>query len=361
MKRLFIICALFPLVVQADIIVTRSNGNIEDVKVVSMTPENVLYTQNGQAKSIPSGDVDGVLYDDGRYVSPPKKSQEPQNFSGSVETSGNNNDWNDGSDISGNMQMNGYEYNQNTFSGGGEYVENRGTNEFNILAYGKPILNFYTVDHDYDGAKVEYRAITRSNPNPEFEYLGTTPFAYVTETEAKVLSALDKKVANIIQVRPLSAEKGAKLEFRISKNGNSIIVSPMVKVDFGGRIIALPLNKLKNGNTNASNKQQRVSVGYSQGQYDQCIKDMISYSETHPAEWKKFAEYEKISIKLNKKKLCWEQGTAAYTQATMSGLSGDAAVEMFINAYASALYGSQDQPMPVNPYSGGGTTGGDNW
>ena len=76
MKRLlFVLCMSLPFAAYADIIVTRSNGNIEDVKVVSITPENVLYTQDGQAKSIQSADVDGVLYDDGRYVTPPSASQ----------------------------------------------------------------------------------------------------------------------------------------------------------------------------------------------------------------------------------------------------------------------------------------------
>ena len=76
MKRLlWVLCMSLPFAAYADIIVTRSNGNIEDVKVVSMSPESVLYTQDGQAKSIQSSDVDGVLYDDGRYVTPPSASQ----------------------------------------------------------------------------------------------------------------------------------------------------------------------------------------------------------------------------------------------------------------------------------------------
>jgi len=76
MKRLLLVlCMSLPFAAYADIIVTRSNGNIEDVKVVSMSPESVLYTQDGQAKSIQSSDVDGVLYDDGRYVTPPSASQ----------------------------------------------------------------------------------------------------------------------------------------------------------------------------------------------------------------------------------------------------------------------------------------------
>lgn len=256
MKRIFIICALFPIVVQADIIVTRSNGNIEDVKVASITPENVLYTQDGQAKSIQSADVDGVLYDDGRYVTPPSTSQvqeQPMNNMG-------NDSWDDGAGQVVNYQS----YEQYSSSEGVEYSESRGTNDINILAYGKPVLAFYAADHEYDGATVEYRAITRSNPNPEFEYLGTTPFAYVTETEAKVLSAFDKKVTNFISIRPLSVEKGAKLEFRISKNGKSIVVSPMKKVDFGGIMIMLPLNQLKKAKvSNVPNVPARPSAGAS--------------------------------------------------------------------------------------------------
>lgn len=245
MKRLlFVVYMLLPFAAYADIIVTRSNGNIEDVKVVSMSPESVLYTQDGQAKSIQSADVEGVLYNDGRYVTPPSASQVHEQSVTNISNDG----WDDGSGQVGNNQS----YGQYSPSESIEYSKSKGTNDINILAYGKPVLNFYTADHEYNGATVEYRAITRSNPNPEFEYLGTTPFAYVTETEAKVLSAMDKKVASFISIRPLSIEKGAKLEFRISKDGKSVVVSPMKKVDFGGIMIMLPLNKLKNGKTSAS-------------------------------------------------------------------------------------------------------------
>ncbi|MBQ8939778.1 MAG: hypothetical protein IJ047_06095 [Paludibacteraceae bacterium] len=354
MKRLLLVlCISLPFAAYADIIVTRSNGNIEDVKVESITPENVLYTQDGQAKSIQSADVEGVLYDDGRYVTPPSASQvqeQPMNNTGHVG-------WDDGSGQAGNNQS----YGQYSPSVSVEYSESRGTNDFNILAYGKPVLNFYAADHDYDGATVEYRAITRSNPNPEFEYLGTTPFAYVTETEAKILSAFDKKVASIISIRPLSAEKGAKLEFRISKNGSSVIVRPMVKVDFGGRMIMLPLNKLKKGRLNVSNNNKTTNVALTNEQYSQLIMDLESYSKTHPTEWDEYCKNNKLAVKLNKNEYCFEQGTIAYQQAILSGLSGDAAIEALINTYTNALNGSSEQPMPVNPYSGGGTTGGDNW
>lgn len=197
----------------------------------------MLYTQGGQAKSIPSANVDGVLYDDGRYITPPRASQ-TQN-----QPTTTDNSWDDGSGQRDNYQTNEDNLDNNRKTR--DYDVDKGSNDINILAYGKAVMNFYAADHNYDGAIVEYRAITNSNPNPEFEYLGTTPFAYLTESEAKILRAMDKKVSDIIQIRPLSVEKGAKLEFRISKNGNTVIVSPMVKVDFGGRMIMLPLNKLK--------------------------------------------------------------------------------------------------------------------
>ena len=93
MKRLlWVLCMSLPFAVYADIIVTRSNGNIEDVKVVSMSPESVLYTQDGQAKSIQSADVEGVLYDDGRYVTPPSASQVHEQSVTNISNDG----WDDG-------------------------------------------------------------------------------------------------------------------------------------------------------------------------------------------------------------------------------------------------------------------------
>ena len=74
MKRIFIaLCAVYPLFAYADIIATFSNGNIEDVTVVSIGAEEVVYNEGGTQKSIVSSQVEGVLYDDGRFVAPPKK------------------------------------------------------------------------------------------------------------------------------------------------------------------------------------------------------------------------------------------------------------------------------------------------
>ena len=56
----------------ADIIATINNGNIEDVTVVSVGANEVVYQKGNTQKTIASSEVDGVLYDDGRYITPPK-------------------------------------------------------------------------------------------------------------------------------------------------------------------------------------------------------------------------------------------------------------------------------------------------
>lgn len=74
MKRILLaLCTIVPLSAFADIIATYNNGNIEDVTVVSVGADEVVYKQGKAQKSIASSEVEGVLYDDGRFVSPPKK------------------------------------------------------------------------------------------------------------------------------------------------------------------------------------------------------------------------------------------------------------------------------------------------
>lgn len=76
-KYLFILYILFPICTFADIIVTKSFENIEDVVIVSMSAQEVIYTDGSKQLSIPSDNVDGVLYNDGRYIAPPEASQTP--------------------------------------------------------------------------------------------------------------------------------------------------------------------------------------------------------------------------------------------------------------------------------------------
>ena len=88
MKRILLtLCTIVPLFAFADIIVTYNNGNIEDVTVVSIGADEVVYKQGGEQKAIASSEVEGVLYDDGRFVSPPKKSVATESFESSSDDS----------------------------------------------------------------------------------------------------------------------------------------------------------------------------------------------------------------------------------------------------------------------------------
>lgn len=88
MKRiLYALCAIVPTFAFADIIATFNNGNIEDVTVVSVGADEVVYKEGNAQKSIASSDVEGVLYDDGRFVAPPKKSVATESFEGSSDDS----------------------------------------------------------------------------------------------------------------------------------------------------------------------------------------------------------------------------------------------------------------------------------
>ena len=74
------LCAIIPTLAFADIIATFNNGNIEEVTVVSIGTDEVVYKKGNAQKSIASSEVEGVLYDDGRFVSPPKKSVATESY-----------------------------------------------------------------------------------------------------------------------------------------------------------------------------------------------------------------------------------------------------------------------------------------
>lgn len=72
-KRILIaICAVIPTFAFADIIATINKGNIEDVTVVSIGANEIVYKKGNAQKTIASSEVDGVLYEDGRYITPPR-------------------------------------------------------------------------------------------------------------------------------------------------------------------------------------------------------------------------------------------------------------------------------------------------
>lgn len=84
-RFLYALCAIVPTFAFADIIATFNNGNIEDVTVMSIGADEVVYKKGNAQKSIASSEVEGVLYDDGRFVAPPKKSVATESFEGSSD------------------------------------------------------------------------------------------------------------------------------------------------------------------------------------------------------------------------------------------------------------------------------------
>ena len=75
MKRIILLVwiLILSLSASADIIITKSNGNIENVTIVKITDTEIVYTQEGVQKTIPYVEVEAVMYDDGRYITLPNK------------------------------------------------------------------------------------------------------------------------------------------------------------------------------------------------------------------------------------------------------------------------------------------------
>lgn len=59
-------------IISAQDIIATKDGNIEDVKVLSVGADEVVYKKGNTQKTIASSEVEGVLYEDGRFVAPPK-------------------------------------------------------------------------------------------------------------------------------------------------------------------------------------------------------------------------------------------------------------------------------------------------
>lgn len=214
MRRLLIIITLSiitPAFIYAGVIMKKTGETIEDVTIQSVSSNDIVYIQNGSEYTISKSDISAILHDDGRFEEIIQRNKSLDS-NGTMDYSSENDD---------------------------DYEEK----EYNVLAYEKS---------GYDGIIVEYRVIKKNQKqNEAFEYLGTTPFAYVTDNEAKLISSMPKLyqrgIENIMEIRPLVVGKNtSKIEFRLSKSGySSIIVSPIVKIDFGGKVIILPLKKLK--------------------------------------------------------------------------------------------------------------------
>lgn len=242
-QLLLLLCISISIVSLAGIIVTKNNGNIDGVSDITIYDYEVTYTENGTSKSLPIDQVSAVLYDDGRYE---EITSQTANTS-SVDESAQQEQQDQVETVSNQQNTS-----EQPFSFGTE------VKEISVFAFGKSIMNFYATDHEYDGATIEYRITSRDADieSTDWIYLGTTPFAFVSEKSYELISKAPKlygDAAEIMQVNPLTvvglgAKNAAKvvIDFRISKEGyKTVVVTPIRKVDFSGIFIYLPLNKLK--------------------------------------------------------------------------------------------------------------------
>ncbi|MCQ2329820.1 MAG: hypothetical protein MJZ93_04615, partial [Paludibacteraceae bacterium] len=110
---------------------------------------------------------------------------------------------------------------------------------------------YYAYRSKYAGIKVEYRIIYSSkSETPEFQYLGTTPFAYCTEKTFNYVVLMLGNIPVAKKISPLVVENAndvAYVEFRLSKTGyQTVVIQPTVLQQIGGGMgMYIMLNKLK--------------------------------------------------------------------------------------------------------------------
>ena len=233
MKR-FIIFALvlLPALLNAGVILKKSGQRLEDISIKSVTDTEIVYTTlDGTETTIPKSEVSAVLHDDGRYEEIRQQTSTPYS---------SDNEYSNGSDYGSAYSS---DDNSSQMSWGGDATE------VNVIACGVDIMKVYKVDHQYDGAKVEYRITYKGqDAEPEWTYLGTTPFAYL-KSNASNNKFLNNEIRELAEIQPLAIDnfkKMKKLEFRLSKEGYATaIVSPLIQFDFNGIYYMISLNKLK--------------------------------------------------------------------------------------------------------------------
>lgn len=226
MKRTIIVLfALLPMFLNAGVILKKSGDRIENVSIKLVTDNEVIYTaETGNEMSILKNEVQAVLYDDGRYEEI-RQSEVP---------------------VSNNTEIAVQESQKSAIEVG------PGAKEYNVCAYGVYAM-FYVPNSKYDGATVEYRVIYKGQKEtPDFKYLGTTPFAYLTEKmyENNFTAKGDPNFQRLKELNPLIIENEKdvkKVEFRLSLDGyKTVIVKPIKDVFIGGGpVMFIPLQNLK--------------------------------------------------------------------------------------------------------------------
>ena len=124
-----------------------------------------------------------------------------------------------------------------------------GAKEYNVYAFGVYGVIGYFANTEYDGATVEYRILYKTTSEiPDFQYLGTAPFAYVNQKayDNVLLAAFRPIMKRKTLVIP-DAKNVAKIEFRLSKEGYKTAVVSAIKdiIMGGGPVLMIPMNKLK--------------------------------------------------------------------------------------------------------------------
>ena len=124
-----------------------------------------------------------------------------------------------------------------------------GAKEYNVYAFGVFGVVGYFANTEYDGATVEYRILYKSKLDvPDFQYLGTAPFAYVNQKayDNALLAAFRPIMVQKTLVVP-DAKDVAKIEFRLSKEGYKTVVTTAIKdvIIGGGPVLMISMNKLK--------------------------------------------------------------------------------------------------------------------
>lgn len=220
----------------------RSGERLEDVSIKSVTDTEIIYVdQNGTETTIPKSEVSAILYDNGRYEEIKSQAVTSMNKTQSAVATSE-------------------AYNPPVEVG-------PGAKEYNVCAYGVYAL-LYVPNSKYDGTVVEYRIIYKGqNETPEFKYLGTTPFAYLTEKmyNNNFTAKGDPNFQNLKELNPFVIENAKdvkKVEFRLSLDGyKTVIVKPVYDAFVGGGpVMFIPLQNLKPLKEGEANEVPEIST-----------------------------------------------------------------------------------------------------
>lgn len=241
MKKIgLLLLLLTPVVLYAGVIVKKNGERLEDVTIKSSSGNEFVYIDdNGVEGSVPRSEVAAVLYDDGRYEEI-KQDNKPLSSSGITNQE---------------AQVNAVQ-NVAVIPVSGDYTPaplEEGAKAYNVYAYGVYAGMGYFSKEETDDITVEYRVIYKSKKEePAFVYLGTTPFAYVTDQMAQnsFVGRGNPRLMELMQPQALVIpnDKNVKaIEFRLSKPGyKTIVVKPFKDVIIGcGPLLMISLDRLK--------------------------------------------------------------------------------------------------------------------